>query len=98
MGCDWQRPWHPCCRLGRHATPTASARAPRPSYLRTDHCPLASEGSALTGTMAGAQGSMDIDNGKVEEGEASWTANMTSPMPMTLKFSATVEGTSSAAT
>ena len=53
---------------------------------------LASEGGALTGTMAGAQGSMEIDNGKVEDGKASWTANMTSPMPMTLEFSATVEG------
>ena len=53
---------------------------------------LASDGSALSGTMAGAQGSMEIDNGKVEDGKATWTANMTQPMPMTLEFSATVEG------
>ena len=53
---------------------------------------LASDGGALTGTMAGAQGSMEIDNGKVEDGKATWTANMTQPMPMTLEFSATVEG------
>ena len=53
---------------------------------------LASEGDALTGKMAGAQGTREIENGKVEDGKASWTANITTPMPMTLEFSATVEG------
>lgn len=53
---------------------------------------LASEGGALSGTMAGAQGTIDIENGKMEEGKASWTINISNPMPMTLEFSATVEG------
>ena len=53
---------------------------------------LASEGNALTGTMAGAHGSREIENGKAECGKASWTANMTSPMPMKAEFSVAVEG------
>ncbi len=50
------------------------------------------DGDALTGTMAGAQGSMAIEDGKVDGNSATWTANMTSPMPMKLEFSASAEG------
>ena len=53
---------------------------------------LSSDGEALSGTMAGAQGSLDIENGKASGSEASWTANISSPMPMTLEFSVKVEG------
>ena len=53
---------------------------------------LTSDGSDLSGTMAGAQGSLDIFDGAVDGDSASWKANMTSPMPLTLEFSATVSG------
>ena len=53
---------------------------------------LATDGSSLTGNMAGAQGAIDIEDGAVDEDSLSWKANITSPMPMTLEFSATVNG------
>ena len=53
---------------------------------------LATDGDTLTGTMSGQQGSIDLENGKVTGNTASWTANITSPMPMKLEFSASVDG------
>lgn len=53
---------------------------------------LATDGGSLTGTMAGAQGSMALEDGKVDGNTATWTANMTNPMPIKLEFTATVEG------
>ena len=53
---------------------------------------LSSDGDALTGTMAGAQGSLNIQDGKASGSKASWKADITSPMPMTLEFSVKVEG------
>lgn len=50
------------------------------------------EGDGLSGTMTGAQGALQLDNGKANGNDLSWTANMTQPMPMTLEFSATVDG------
>lgn len=53
---------------------------------------LTADGEALSGTMAGAQGSLDIQDGKASGAEASWKANISNPMPMTLEFSVKVEG------
>ena len=53
---------------------------------------LAVDGDALTGTMSGAQGSMEIENGKADGDAVSWSAKITQPMPMTLEFSGTVDG------
>ena len=53
---------------------------------------LNSDGASLTGTMAGSQGSLDIFDGSVDGDSAKWKANMTSPMPLTLEFDATVNG------
>lgn len=50
------------------------------------------EGDSLTGTMSGAQGSMELEDGKADGDSLSWVANMTSPMPMKLEFAATVDG------
>jgi hypothetical protein len=50
------------------------------------------DGGALTGTMSGAQGSMELEDGKADGDSLSWVANMTSPMPMKLEFAATVDG------
>ncbi len=53
---------------------------------------LQAEGGKLTGTMAGPQGSIDIHDGTVDGNQATWKANITNPMPMTLEFTATVAG------
>ena len=53
---------------------------------------LATDGNSLTGNMAGAQGAINIEDGAVDGDSLSWKANITSPMPMTLEFSATVNG------
>jgi hypothetical protein len=51
-----------------------------------------SDGSTFTGSNAGAMGSVDIDDGKVDGNTISWTMKMTVPMPMTLDCTATVDG------
>jgi len=51
-----------------------------------------SDGSTFTGTNAGAMGSVDIDDGKVDGNTISWTMKMTVPMPMTLDCTATIDG------
>ncbi len=53
---------------------------------------LATDGNTLTGNMAGPQGTIDIEGGTVDGDALSWKANITSPMAMTLEFSATVSG------
>jgi len=53
---------------------------------------LKAEGNTLTGTQSGAQGSMAIANGKVDGNNVSWSVAITTPMPMTLEFSGTVDG------
>ena len=53
-----------------------------------------SDGSSFTGSNAGAMGSVDIDDGKVDGDTLSWTMKMTVPMPMTLDCTATVDGDS----
>jgi hypothetical protein len=53
---------------------------------------LATDGTALTGTQTAAQGSGPLENGKADGDNVSWSAKITSPMPMTLDFTGTVEG------
>jgi hypothetical protein len=53
---------------------------------------LKASGNTLTGSQAGAQGTMDISEGKVDGNNVSWSANITSPMPMKLETTGTVEG------
>jgi hypothetical protein len=53
---------------------------------------LKADGNTLTGSQAGAQGSMDISEGKVDGNNVSWSANITSPMPMKLETTGTVDG------
>lgn len=55
---------------------------------------LATDGDSLTGSISGDQGSIDLADGKVNGDALSWTANITSPMPMKLEFSAKVDGDS----
>lgn len=53
---------------------------------------LATDGDTLTGTLAGAQGTITIKDGQVDGDKLTWKADIESPMPMTLSFSATVDG------
>jgi hypothetical protein len=53
---------------------------------------LKADGGTLTGSQQAAQGSGPVENGKVDGNAVSWSAKITSPMPMTLDFAGTVEG------
>ena len=55
---------------------------------------LATDGDTLTGTMAGQQGPLELKDGAVDGASVSWKADITNPMPITLEFSATVDGDS----
>ena len=48
------------------------------------------DGSTFTGTNAGAMGSMDVEDGKIDGNKLTWKMNMTVPMPMTLDCEATI--------
>jgi hypothetical protein len=51
-----------------------------------------SNGGALSGTQQAQGASQPVTNGKVDGNAVSWSANITSPMPMTLEFSGNVDG------
>ena len=53
---------------------------------------LQTDGGSLTGKLAGPQGEIEISDGTADGDNLAWKAEMTSPMPMTLEFTATVEG------
>jgi hypothetical protein len=53
---------------------------------------IATSDGALTGTQTAQQGSGPLENGKVDGNAVSWSAKITSPMPLTLDFSGTVDG------
>ena len=53
---------------------------------------LQTSGSDLNGKLSGPQGEIQLTDGKVEGDNLTWKAAITSPMPMTLEFSAKVEG------
>jgi hypothetical protein len=49
-------------------------------------------GDTFTGTNAGAQGTLEMENGKVDGNKLTWSMKMTVPMPMTLEGEATIDG------
>ena len=51
-----------------------------------------SDGDTWTGTQAGAMGSTEITDGKVDGNKLTWSVSITVPMPMTLTNEATVDG------
>jgi hypothetical protein len=53
---------------------------------------LKTNGASLTGSQSGPNGSMVLQNGKIDGNKATWTADMTEPMPLKLEFSVTVTG------
>ena len=46
----------------------------------------------FSGINAGAMGSMDVEDGKIDGNTLTWKMKMTVPMPMTLEGTATIEG------
>ncbi|AYJ86759.1 hypothetical protein D3Y57_13300 [Sphingomonas paeninsulae] len=50
------------------------------------------DGNTFTGSNSGAQGSMDITDGKVDGNTLTWTMDMKVPMPMVLECNATIDG------
>ncbi len=50
------------------------------------------EGDGFTGQNAGAMGTMDVAEGKVDGNKLTWVMNMTVPMPMKLECEATIDG------
>lgn len=55
---------------------------------------LSSDGSVLTGRMTSPQGDADVQEGTVDGNSLSWKADITTPISMTLEFSATLDGDS----
>ncbi len=53
---------------------------------------LASDGGSLTGKLSGPQGDIDLEDGTIDGDNLTWKASITTPMAMTLEFSATVSG------
>jgi hypothetical protein len=54
---------------------------------------LQSAGDALTGRLTGEEGNAtDIYEGRLNGNSASWKADIKSPMPLTLTFTSTVDG------
>lgn len=51
-----------------------------------------SDGGTFTGTNAGAMGSTEVSDGKVDGNKISWKMNIQVPMPMTLECEATIDG------
>ena len=52
---------------------------------------LKTEGTILTGSMSGPDHFAQINEGKVNGNQLSWSAKITKPMRLSLKFTATVE-------
>jgi hypothetical protein len=50
------------------------------------------DGDTWSGSNAGAQGSLDVYDGKVDGNTLTWKMDMKVPMPMTLEGTATVDG------
>ena len=50
------------------------------------------DGNTFTGSMAGGMGSMDVKDGKIDGDTLTWAMDMTVPMPMTLNYTANVNG------
>jgi hypothetical protein len=53
---------------------------------------LKADGNALTGTQTAMAGTQPVTGGKIDGNNLSWSASITSPMPMTLEFTGTLDG------
>ena len=65
-----------------------------PLGVQSSTLEVASSSGKLTGKQSGAEGDQEIENGTVEGDTASWSIDITSPMPLTLTFNGSVSGDS----
>ena len=59
---------------------------------RSGKLTLSQDGSTLSGTMASDEGNSDISNAAVSGDTATWDVSVTTPMPITLSFTAQLDG------
>ena len=62
-----------------------------PMGPQTVDAEITTSGDTFTGKTASPMGSQEV-SGKVDGDTLTWSSNITSPMPMTLEFTAKVEG------
>ena len=62
-----------------------------PMGAQTVNASIKTNGDTFTGETEGQMGKQEV-SGKVDGNTLTWSANITQPMPMTLEFSATVDG------
>ena len=55
---------------------------------------LSTDGASLTGTLTASGNAVEISDGQVDGNNLTWKASVTQPMPITLEFSAVVDGDS----
>lgn len=65
-----------------------------PMGERTTTITLSTAGGTLTGTQAAEGNTTDIAEGTVDGNDVSWKVSITNPMPLTLTFNGTVDGSS----
>lgn len=53
---------------------------------------IVQDGDSFTGASTGANGSSEVQDGKIEGDRLTWKMDITIPMPMTLEGDATVDG------
>ena len=53
---------------------------------------LSQEGGALSGAMQADGNVIEVQDGSVADGRATWKADLTQPMPITLEFDVGVDG------
>ena len=63
-----------------------------PMGTRNATLSLATSGGSLTGKMSGEAGTTDIADGAVSGNKVSFKVDITNPMPLTLEFSAAIDG------
>jgi hypothetical protein len=62
-----------------------------PMGVQEGELDITTSGDSFTGTMKGRQGEQPI-SGKVDGDKLTWSASITSPFPITLEFTVTVNG------
>lgn len=62
-----------------------------PMGPQTVDASITTSGDTFTGKTSSPMGSQDV-SGKVDGNKLTWSSNITSPMPMTLEFEATIDG------
>ena len=60
--------------------------SPNRPWVARGHVDLEVDGDTLTGKMSGAQGEIELEEGKVDGGAVSPLANLTQPMPIKIEL------------